>query len=122
MSESCWDKVMYYFSGPMSGGKCLTSNLEYIVGFAMRMMGPLFVLGFYILASLHVYSWFTVVLFVLKKRVGVQFGLIWGSIGLVLLYNVLYNHLFASLVKPGSPKDLKVNTCPFYFPCRTLKL
>jgi hypothetical protein len=49
-----------------------------------------------------------VVLFVLKKRVGVIFGLIWVAIGASLFYNIVYNHFFAMVVKPGGPKDLKV--------------
>jgi len=27
-----------------------------------------------------------------------------------LLYNIVYNHFFAMIVKPGGPKDLKVVT------------
>jgi hypothetical protein len=72
-------------------------------------MGPLFVIGFYILLGLHVYSYFDVVLFVLKKRLGTTFGLIWVAIGLIIVYNVAYNHFFATFIKPGGPSDLKVN-------------
>jgi apolipoprotein N-acyltransferase len=72
------------------------------------MMGPLFVIGFYVLLGLHVYSYFTVILTVLKKRVGVVFGMVWIAIGLVIVYNIAYNHFFASMIKPGGPSDLKV--------------
>lgn len=72
------------------------------------MVGPLFVIGFYFLVGLHVYGFFTVILFVLRKRLGTFFGLIWCAIGLSLLYNVVYNHFFAAIIKPGSPLDLKV--------------
>ena len=75
----------------------------------MRLIGPLFVLFFYLMLSVHVYAHFTVVLFVLKKRLGIAFGLIWVAIGASLFYNILYNHFFAMIVKPGGPKDLKVN-------------
>lgn len=74
----------------------------------MRVAGPLFVVGFYVLIGLHVHAFFTVILLVLKKRLGTVFGLIWVSIGLSLLYNILYNHFFATFIKPGGPKDLKV--------------
>lgn len=74
----------------------------------MRIMGPLFVLGFYGLLGLHIYGYFTVILFVLKKRLGTLFGLVWVAIGLTLVYNISYNHLLATLIKPGSPTDLKV--------------
>lgn len=79
-----------------------------VVGFGIRLLGPIFVIGFYLLAGVHVYSWFTVILFVIKKRLGVMFGLIWISIGLSLLYNILFNHFFATFLKPVGPKDLKV--------------
>jgi len=46
---------------------------------------------------------------VLKKRLGVFFGLVWISIGLSLLYNIVFNHFFAMIIKPGSPKDLEAN-------------
>ena len=71
-------------------------------------MGPLFVLGFYALLGLHVYAYFEVIIFVLKKRLGTPFGLVWIAIGLIILYNVAYNHFFASIIKPGGPLDLKV--------------
>ena len=44
----------------------------------------------------------------LKKRFGTYFGLIWLSIGLVLCYNILYNHFLAMIIKPGNVKDLKM--------------
>ncbi len=75
------------------------------------MMGPFFVLGFYLLLTLHVWAYFTVILTVLRKRLGTAFGLIWVAIGLALVYNIAYNHFFATVVKPGGPADLKVTTC-----------
>jgi hypothetical protein len=75
----------------------------------MRVVGPMFVLGFYFLIGLNVYAFFAVILLVLKKRLGTVFGLIWVAIGLSLLYNICYNHFFATFIKPGSPKDLKVS-------------
>ena len=74
----------------------------------MRLLGPIFVIFFYAMLSVHVYSHFTVVLFVLKKRLGVIFGLIWVAIGASIFYNIVYNHFFAMVIKPGGPKDLKV--------------
>jgi len=77
-------------------------------GLGVRILGPLFVIGFYALMGLHVYAYFTVVILVLKRRLGVVFGMIWVAIGLSLVYNVTYNHFFATFIKPGSPTDLKV--------------
>jgi len=77
-------------------------------GFGVRMMGPFFVIGFYLLLALHVYAYFTVILTVLKKRLGPEFGILWVAIGLILVYNISYNHFFATIIKPGGPSDLKV--------------
>jgi hypothetical protein len=74
----------------------------------VRFIGPFFCLGFYALLGMHVYAYFTVVLFVLRKRLGVAFGLTWVAIGLSIVYNILYNHFLAMLIKPGGPADLKV--------------
>ena len=79
-------------------------------GFGVRMMGPFFVIGFYLLLALHVYAYFTVILTVLKKRLGPEFGILWVAIGLILVYNITYNHFFATIIKPGGPSDLKVTT------------
>ena len=76
----------------------------------VRILGPLFVLGFYALLGLHTYAYFNVVILVLKKRLGVTFGMIWVAIGLMLVYNIAYNHFFATFIKPGSPLDLKVKS------------
>lgn len=78
-------------------------------------MGPFFVVGFYALLALHVYAYFTVILVVLKKRLGVEFGLVWVAIGLILVYNIAYNHFFATVIKPGGPSDLKVSFLFDYF-------
>ena len=69
-------------------------------------LGPMLVAGLYVILGLHVYSFFWIILPLLKKRLG-NFGLVWIAIGLSLLYNIVFNHLMAVLVKPGSPKDLK---------------
>ncbi len=76
----------------------------------MRLIGPLFIVFFYLMLSVHIYAHFAVVLFVLKKRLGVIFGLLWVAIGASLFYNIVYNQIFAMIVKPGGPKDLKVNS------------
>jgi hypothetical protein len=43
---------------------------------------------------------------ILMKRLGTEFALIWTGIGLTLCYNIVFNHLMAALLKPGSPADL----------------
>ena len=75
----------------------------------MCIIGMLLCLSTYILLSLHIYAFFTVIVLVIKKRLGVFFGLVWIALGLSLLYNIVFNHFWAMFLKPGSPKDL-VNT------------
>jgi len=79
-------------------------NSTFAIG--MRVLGLGLSVGLYLLLGVHVYAFFDVIAVVLKKRLGVQFGLVWCSIGLSLLYNIIFNHFFAMTVKPGSPVDL----------------
>ena len=74
------------------------------------MISPLFIAAFYLMLAVHVYAYTEVILFVLKKRLGVTVGLIWVSIGIALLYNIVFNHLSATFIKAGSPLDLKVTS------------
>lgn len=91
------DKVADWLTGPLVSG----------FGIGVRLLGPLFMIAFYFLIGLHVYAYFTVVLFVLRKRLGTVFGLTWVAIGLSIVYNIVFNHLLAAFIKPGSPVDLK---------------
>jgi hypothetical protein len=81
----------------------------------MRLTGPLFVIGFYVLLGMNIHAYFSVILLVIKKRLGQAFGLMWVAIGLSLVYNIVYNHFFATFIKPGSPKDLKVSSTQMPF-------
>lgn len=63
----------------------------------------------YFMLSLHTFAFFKVIALVIKKRLGVLFGLTWISIGIALLYNIVFNHFWAMIIKPGSPKDLIAN-------------
>lgn len=74
----------------------------------MKILGPLFIAGFYALLMLHIYAYFIVIMPVLKKRLGTSFGILWVGIGLSLVYNISFNHFFAAVIKAGSPKDLKI--------------
>lgn len=110
MSSSFFDRLADLVSGPMFSGKLLPVKNNLLLGFGLgvRVLGPLFVLGFYGLIGLHLHAYFTVVLYVIKRRLGTIFGLIWVAIGLSLVYNIVYNHFLATFIKPGSPKDLRV--------------
>jgi len=104
------DRLAEIATGPIMGGNTLLRFIDFLLGFGLgvRILGPLFVLGFYVLLGLHVYTYFSVIMYVLKRRLGTCFGLIWVAIGLSLVYNIFYNHFFATFLKPGSPLDLKV--------------
>ena len=108
--SSLLDRIADLVTGPMFSG--MLSAFMFIInigfGFGVRLMGPLFVMGLYFLVGLHVYAYFEVVLHVLKRRLGVGFGLVWCAIGLSLVYNVVFNHFMATIIKPGGPSDLKV--------------
>ena len=64
------------------------------------------VIGLYLILGLHVYAFFWIIVPLLKKRLG-NFGLVWIAIGLSILYNIVFNHIMAVIVKPSGPKDLK---------------
>ncbi len=82
-------------AGARSGSNCCTG-----------MIGWMLIFTFYILIGVHFQAFFAVVMPLIKRRLGTYLGLIWIAVGFALLYNVVYNHILAILVKPGSPKDL----------------
>ena len=88
--------VIDYMSG------CLEKGMSNV----MRTLGVVLCVGLYVLLATHVYAFFTIIAGVLKKRLGVPFGLLWIAIGLTLVYNIAFNHFFAMLIRPGSPNDL----------------
>lgn len=79
-----------------------------MTGLVVRVVSPIFILTFYAVMGIHIYAYTEVILFVIKKRLGTCFGLIWVAIGVAILYNIVFNHLSATFIKPGSPLDLKV--------------
>lgn len=75
----------------------------------MKTIGLLLSLGVYVILGLHLYGFLAVIARVIKKRLGVFFGLVWVAIGMSLLYNIVFNHFWAMVIKPGGPKDLLEN-------------
>ena len=80
-----------------------------VIGWIMRIVGPCFCVGFYYLMVKHTWVFLTIICPVLRKRLGIGFGLVWTLIGVVITYNVVWNHMLAMCLKPGSPKDLIVS-------------
>ena len=72
----------------------------------MWILGLVLVTGLYFLVGLHFFAYITIIAPLLKKRFGTGLGLTWTAVGLILVYNIVYNHFFAMFLKPGSPSDL----------------
>jgi hypothetical protein len=75
----------------------------------MQTLGFFLCLSVYVLLSIHIYAFFAVIARVLKKRLGVLFGLVWIAIGMSLVYNLVFNHFWSMIIKPGGPRDLIEN-------------
>ena len=76
---------------------------ESTLTYFMRFLGWALALALYGLLYFHTHIFFTVIAAVMKKRLGVTFGLVWMGIGLCILYNIIWNHFLAMVIKPGSP-------------------
>lgn len=85
-----------------------------LCGLSMRIAGPAFVLGFYYLMLYHTWVFLTIIATVLRSRVGTNFAVVWTLIGIVITYNVVWNHMLAMCLKPGSPKDLIVSRFTYF--------
>ena len=85
---------------------------ESFLGCLVRVVFQVFsialIIGLYTLLGMHFYAWVIVVCPLLKKRLGTEFGMLWAGIGLIFLYNIVFNHVLAMLIKPGSTFDQKV--------------
>ena len=77
--------------------------------FAMRMLcwsfGFILTLGLYALIGVHFYAFIEVVCPLIKKRLGAELGMTWLAVGLILLFNIVFNQFWARVIKPGSPRD-----------------
>ena len=74
----------------------------------IRMMGLVMCTGLYFILGLHIYAYFSTKLtHMIHKRLGTELALIWIAIGLSLVYNIIYNHFFAMMIKPGNVSNLR---------------
>lgn len=84
-------------------------SVEQVAGqigsFAMRLLGPFLCIGLYYLVGLHFYAFFTVITPLLKSRLGTGMGLLWIVVGLTLVFNIVFNHWYAMVLKPGGPTE-----------------
>ena len=84
------------------------SCLNCLMRGCVRIFSLILIVGLYALIGMHFWGWTNVVCPLLKKRLGTNFGMLWAAIGIILLYNVVYNHFMAMIIKPGSVEDLKL--------------
>ena len=75
---------------------------------AIKLFSILLVTLLYTLISLEFYAFIVVISPLLKKRCGTELGLLWCAVGLILVFNILFNHFFAMVIRPGSPSDLRI--------------
>ena len=96
----------------MIGNRSMLDSVEQMVawsgGFVMRLLGPALVIALYAIVVLHIYAYFTVITPLLKRRIGTELGIIWIVVGLALVYNIVFNHFFAVVLKPGGPKETQM--------------
>lgn len=83
-------------------------SLKIIMSVFFQFMGPVLAVALYFVLGLHVHAFFWIIVPLLKKRLGTELGLAWIAIGLVLVYNIVFNHLMAMTIKPSGPKSLKM--------------
>ena len=72
-----------------------------------RGLGLVLCFSLYAILATHVYAFFTIITPLLQKRFGTNLGLVWIIVGLALLYNIVWNHVLAAILKPGSTIDMR---------------
>ena len=77
-----------------------------VVAVMFRGLGPGFIVGFYYLIYLHTEVFLRVITGVLVLRVGLTFAIVWGCVGAILGYNILFNHTMAMIIKANGPTEL----------------
>ena len=88
-------------------GLCKSSPTHLVVASQMvRVSGPGFIIGFYYLIYLHIDTYLFHVMAVVKKRLGTPFGLVWTAVGVIIGFNVIFNHMMAVIIKANGPTEL----------------
>ena len=79
-----------------------------IVRFSCSALSIGLVVGLYTIIGAHFYAFIYVVCPLMKARLGTWLGMTWLAVGLIILYNILFNHFWAMMIKPGTPKELRI--------------
>ena len=74
---------------------------------ACNVFGLGMALGLYAIIGVHFYAFIEVICPLMKLRLGTEMGLVWIGVGLAILFNILFNHFWAMVIKPGSSRDQK---------------
>ena len=80
--------------------------LQRVITIAASLLGAVFGVALYALVAVHTYAFFSCVVPALRKRMGKALTIAWCAVGLTILYNLCFNHFFAMVTRPGSPKAL----------------
>jgi len=100
------DKLIDKFADCLDPICVLVAPFEQIGHFLFRMISPCFAIALYTLIGTHFYAFIKFITPLLKRRYGTFLGLVWTATGLILVFNICYNHMMALMIKPGGPKDL----------------
>ena len=88
---------------------CYLSQQDYadaMRGFCI-LVGFLLSAGVYVLQGIHLYAFIMVICPLMKGRLGDYFGMLWITVGLIIGFNIVFNHFWAMVLKPGSARDQK---------------
>ena len=75
----------------------------------MLWLGRIFVVALYGILALHVFAFIAYIINPLIKVIGIVYTLSWGCIGLILVYNIVFNHFLSMVIKPGGPKEMRID-------------
>ena len=89
---------------------CLVSDQDIanIYRGIMIQVGLTVSIGVYGYIAVHLYAFHEVICPLLQSRLGERFGMLWLAVGLAILFNIVFNHFWAMVIKPGSTRDLRL--------------
>ena len=86
---------------------CGQNFIKPCVKYLWIVLGPIMVIGLYSLLILHTYIYFTLIVSPVRMKLGTWPALGWIAIGITLLFNIVFNHILATLIKPNGPRELR---------------
>ena len=81
---------------------CPFAAFDNIGPIVMNIFSTCLVIALYVLMFLQLYVTSVLLAPLMHKRFGTELGLLWVAVGLILLYNTLYNHFLAMIIRPGN--------------------